>query len=129
VGESSPGWKGPADLGLGAQDLEGVRGQEGPFVALGLGVLAGEVGRAGIEAGELLEGGLSLAPVEEVVDRDLEAVDPLGRMVALEVHEAVGLLDGQVREGAVDDAVHRGGEPDAEGQGEDRHGGERGAPA
>ena len=107
---------------LGAQQAEAVGGHEGAFVPLRL-LVAAQVDGALVEAGQVLERLLALAELHVVLEEDLQAALVLGRVVVLDVHQLLGLLEGEPAEDdTVDDAEH--GRRKADAQGESQHRGQ-----
>ena len=111
------------------QDLEHPGAGVGPQVTDRLALGAADVHGLGEVGGDVLEAGLLGAPVLEVVDADAHELDALGGPVAEEGHQPIAVVVGQPAEhGGVDDAEHRGRQPDAEGQGDDGRDAETGPP-
>ncbi len=97
-----------------AEHGEQVRGHERAVESLGA-LDAAHVDRAVVVAGEPLERALLRSELHQVGVGHPRVVDVARGMVALDDHDALGARKGQpAQHGAVDDAEHRGREPDAD---------------
>ena len=114
------GPEGAAEHRLHAEDVERPRTGVGAEVADRLALGAADVDRLGVERGDVFEAGLLGAPILEVVDAHAHELDALRRLVTEQRHEPIRVVVRQPPDhGHVDDAEHRRGQADPEGQRDD----------